>query len=233
MAAVSSSSSRTITSLRNPKEITIRTTNISIQYPNQHSQRLLFTHGRGSSLLCQPIYAVKSDLDTSVADMKDIGATLRKSKVVIESQDENTIQVRVDLSGKDTQKVFDDVLTNLARTAPAVPGFRKLKGGKTSNVPKDFLIRAIGEARVVKFVIQEIISTSMTEYVEQEKLKMKKEFKTIQSAEELEKLFEPGKPFGFNATMDFDKEESKEEIAPTTTTTTTPEEPGKPMGFNT
>lgn len=35
----------------------------------------------------------------------------------------------MELSGKETQIVFDKVLTNLARTAPPVPGFRRQKGG--------------------------------------------------------------------------------------------------------
>ena len=39
------------------------------------------------------------------------------------------IQVRVQLPGKTTQKVFDEALTILARDAPPVPGFRKSKGG--------------------------------------------------------------------------------------------------------
>lgn len=38
-------------------------------------------------------------------------------------------QVKVELPGKETQIVFDKVLTNLARTAPPVPGFRRQKGG--------------------------------------------------------------------------------------------------------
>ncbi|XP_065031032.1 uncharacterized protein LOC135653225 isoform X2 [Musa acuminata AAA Group] len=42
-------------------------------------------------------------------------------------------KVRVDLTGEETQKAFDIVLTNLARTAPPIPGFRRMKGGKTSN----------------------------------------------------------------------------------------------------
>ncbi|KAF9611748.1 hypothetical protein IFM89_034931 [Coptis chinensis] len=199
---------------------------------------LSFTHGRGLTGLSQPIYAVNNpDLDTSVTNMKDIGVTLRKAKVVVESCNDDTIQVRVDLTGKDTQKVFNDVLTNLARTAPAVPGFRRQKGernltscfascwglgahpGKTSNVPKDFLVKAIGEARVIKFVIQEIVSMTMTEYVEearsscslqkQEKLNVSKEFKTIQTPEELEQLFEPGNAFGFNATLTIEKVETE------------------------
>lgn len=39
-------------------------------------------------------------------------------------------QLRVDLTGDQTQKVFDRILINLGRTAPPVPGFRMQKGGK-------------------------------------------------------------------------------------------------------
>lgn len=39
------------------------------------------------------------------------------------------MQVRVQLPGKATQKVFDEALMFLARDAPPVPGFRKSKGG--------------------------------------------------------------------------------------------------------
>lgn len=38
-------------------------------------------------------------------------------------------QVRVDVTGEETGIVFEKVLTNLARTAPPVPGFRRQKGG--------------------------------------------------------------------------------------------------------
>lgn len=36
----------------------------------------------------------------------------------------------MDLTGDQTQKVFDRIVTNLGRTAPPVPGFRMQKGGK-------------------------------------------------------------------------------------------------------
>ena len=36
----------------------------------------------------------------------------------------------MDLSGEETQKAFDVVLSNLARSAPPLPGFRRQKGGK-------------------------------------------------------------------------------------------------------
>lgn len=35
----------------------------------------------------------------------------------------------MDLAGDETQKVFDKVLANLARSAPPIPGFRRTKGG--------------------------------------------------------------------------------------------------------
>jgi FKBP-type peptidyl-prolyl cis-trans isomerase (trigger factor) len=41
----------------------------------------------------------------------------------------NHVQVRVQVPGKATQKVFDEALVILARDAPPVPGFRKSKGG--------------------------------------------------------------------------------------------------------
>lgn len=35
----------------------------------------------------------------------------------------------MDLTGDATQRVFEKVLTNLARSAPPIPGFRREKGG--------------------------------------------------------------------------------------------------------
>lgn len=40
-----------------------------------------------------------------------------------------TCQLRVDVIGEETDRVFGQVLTNLARTAPPIPGFRRQKGG--------------------------------------------------------------------------------------------------------
>ncbi|XP_059434588.1 uncharacterized protein LOC132167595 [Corylus avellana] len=75
------------------------------------------------------ISASSSGLEASITDKKGNAITLKNAKIVIESQDENKIQVRVELTGDETQKVFDQVLTNLAREAPPIPGFRRQKGG--------------------------------------------------------------------------------------------------------
>ncbi|XP_048437689.1 uncharacterized protein LOC103946417 isoform X2 [Pyrus x bretschneideri] len=163
----------------------------------------------GHARLSSPIYAAAgSGLEASIGDAQGNLITLKTAKIVVESQDDNKIQVRVDLTGDDTQKVFDRVLTNLARTAPPVPGFRRQKGGKTSKVPKSFLLDILGKERVTKFVIQEIINSTMADYVNKENLTVKEnKVSTTQTAEELKLLFTPGNEFGFNATLELETSE--------------------------
>eukprot|EP00850_Spirogloea_muscicola_P020787 SM000226S07428 [mRNA] locus=s226:144240:147423:- [translate_table: standard] len=124
----------------------------------------------------------------------------------------NKIEVRVDISAKESQKIFDDVLVELGKSAPAVPGFRKSKGGKTSNVPKAVLLQMLGEQRVRSFVIDRIINSCLADYVEKEGINAKKDVKTRQSAEELTGAFEPGKAFGFDATIVLEEKEAAEAL---------------------
>uniref|UniRef100_A0A2C9V217 Trigger factor ribosome-binding bacterial domain-containing protein n=1 Tax=Manihot esculenta TaxID=3983 RepID=A0A2C9V217_MANES len=79
----------------------------------------------------QPLSAVGSGLEASITDPKDNAITLKNAEVVLESREENKIQLRVELPGDETQKVFDKVLIDLGRSAPPIPGFRKVKGGKS------------------------------------------------------------------------------------------------------
>ncbi|KAK7830768.1 trigger factor [Quercus suber] len=167
-------------------------------------------------------------LEASVTDQKGKTIKLKSAKIVIESQDENKMQIQVDLTGDETEKVFDQVLTNLARTAPPVPGFRRQKGGKilitlanvvqfhkwqTYNfpqVPKSFLLQMLGEERVTKFVIQEIVNSTMDDYVKNENLNVKdNKINTIQKVEELMSSFTPGKEFRFNAILELEGSEIK------------------------
>ncbi|KAJ7947459.1 Trigger factor like [Quillaja saponaria] len=167
-------------------------------------------NGTAQRLLNKPVSAVNSGLEASITDPNDNAVTLTDAKIVVESQDNNKIQIRVDLTGDQTQRVFDQVLTNLARTAPPVPGFRRQKGGKTSKVPKSFLIQIIGEERVTKFMIQEILNSTMVHYVKKENLNVKdKQISTIQTAEELKRSFNPGSEFGFNVLFELENSETK------------------------
>uniref|UniRef100_A0A453G5R9 Trigger factor ribosome-binding bacterial domain-containing protein n=1 Tax=Aegilops tauschii subsp. strangulata TaxID=200361 RepID=A0A453G5R9_AEGTS len=45
--------------------------------------------------------------------------------------------LRIELPGKETQKVFDAALTSLAKDAPPVPGFRRSKGDTKQHSPVD------------------------------------------------------------------------------------------------
>lgn len=165
-------------------------------------QSSLLSPGRVLKHFSWPLSAISSGLEASITDQKKNDMSLDNVKIVVESRDDDKIHVRVDMTGEETQKAFDDVLTNLARTAPPVPGFRRMKGGKTSNVPKTFLLQMLGKDRVTKFLIQEVVSITIGDFVRKEKLTVKSKFQTAQTAEELESAFSPGKEFGFNATME-------------------------------
>ncbi|KAJ6975758.1 hypothetical protein NC653_031552 [Populus alba x Populus x berolinensis] len=140
----------------------------------------------------KPISAVGSGMEASIAETNEKLIALKNVKIVIESQEEDKMQVRVDLNGDETQKVFNKALTDLARSAPPIPGFRREKGGKTTNVPREFLLQILGEDR--------------------ENLKVKEnKISTTQKAEELKKVFVPGNEFGFNAVLELEKPEAESE----------------------
>ncbi|XP_028074916.1 uncharacterized protein LOC114277245 isoform X4 [Camellia sinensis] len=82
----------------------------------------------GLRCLSKPISAVGSGLEVST-DPKDNAITIKNVKILVEYREDDKIQLRVDLTGNETQKVFDQVLTDLARSAPPIPGFRRQKGG--------------------------------------------------------------------------------------------------------
>ncbi|XP_042416766.1 uncharacterized protein LOC122005704 isoform X1 [Zingiber officinale] len=168
------------------------------------SQRLLFPYGRDSRNWPWSVHAVGPGLEASISNTSKNDLRLDDIKIVVQSRDNDKINLRVDLTGEETQKAFDAVLTNLAGTAPPVPGFRRKKGGKTSNVPKSFLLQMLGRDRVTKFCIQEVVSITIGDYVKKENLKVKSQFKTIQTSEELEAAFAPGNDFNFDAVVDID-----------------------------
>eukprot|EP00268_Persea_americana_P001140 TRINITY_DN10345_c0_g1_i3.p1 TRINITY_DN10345_c0_g1~~TRINITY_DN10345_c0_g1_i3.p1 ORF type:complete len:263 (+),score=44.41 TRINITY_DN10345_c0_g1_i3:84-791(+) len=186
----------------------------SVHDSQEGLSRRFLSHERDLNSLSWCTSAVGSGLESSITDPKEYDIQLKNVSVVVESRDDDKLHVRVDVMGEETQKAFDIVLTNLARTAPPIPGFRRTKGGKTSNVPKSFLLQILGRDRVTKFVIQEIVSSTMADYVQKENLKVKNKFNTTQTAEELKSAFAPGSEFGFNATVEFEESETEETISP-------------------
>ncbi|EMS68921.1 Trigger factor [Triticum urartu] len=110
-------------------------------------------------------------------------------------------QIRVTVSSKMTDSVFEKVLSKHIAAAQPLPGFRRLKGGKTPNVPKEVALHLIGPSKVTKAAIKKIINRAVAEYVEKENLDASKNLKVLQSYEELEATFEPGKEFCFDAAV--------------------------------
>ncbi|KAG6492633.1 hypothetical protein ZIOFF_047598 [Zingiber officinale] len=80
---------------------------------------------------CSILYSVwfGPGLEASISNTSKNDLRLDDIKIVVQSRDNDKINLRVDLTGEETQKAFDAVLTNLAGTAPPVPGFRRKKGG--------------------------------------------------------------------------------------------------------
>ncbi|KAK4387914.1 hypothetical protein Sango_2398000 [Sesamum angolense] len=126
-----------------------------------HSSRIKFTCSRsliycssskaGTRLLLKPISAVGSGLEASITDPKDNAISIKNVEIVVESKGDDKMQVRVDLTGKETEIVFEKTLRNLARTAPPVPGFRKKREDIKENLTvKDNKINTIQTAEELK-----------------------------------------------------------------------------------
>ncbi|CAN8315438.1 unnamed protein product [Cochlearia groenlandica] len=134
------------------------------------------------------------DVETST---KDESVSVTKVETAIS----NEVKVHVEVSGEKTQTIFNTVFEKMVAAAQPIPGFRRVKGGKTPNIPKDVLLEILGYSKVYRQVIKRLINSSIEDYVKQEDLKITKELAVEQSYEELEETFEPGESFGFDATI--------------------------------
>ncbi|KAG0544463.1 hypothetical protein BDA96_02G277000 [Sorghum bicolor] len=109
--------------------------------------------------------------------------------------------IKVNVSGTMTDSIFEKVFTKNVAAAQPLPGFRRMKGGKTPDIPKEVALHLIGPSKVKKETIKKIINSTVAEYVQKEGLTASKNLKVQQSYEELEAAFEPGKEFCFDATV--------------------------------
>ncbi|KAH7297060.1 hypothetical protein KP509_26G051300 [Ceratopteris richardii] len=126
-----------------------------------------------------------------------------EATITSEPYGEMQLKVSVSVTAVGTRNAFDYVLENLRKSAPPVQGFRRAKGGK-SVIPKDVLYQMLGPSRVDGFVVEEIVSSAVLEYVEKESFKVKKNFQTVQSNKELAAMFKAGKDFVFEAILDLE-----------------------------
>ncbi|KAK1356360.1 Trigger factor [Heracleum sosnowskyi] len=117
----------------------------------------------------------------------------------VSSQKEgNKLKICVEVFGARTQEIFDDVFSKMVAAAQPIPGFRRVKGGKTPDIPRDILLEVLGPSKVYKEVIKKVIDSAISEYVKKERLTVGKNVSVEQSFEDLEAIFEPGDSFQFD-----------------------------------
>ncbi|KMZ68762.1 hypothetical protein ZOSMA_22G00510 [Zostera marina] len=141
-----------------------------------------------------PTTVVLSDLEEDTSDEGGVVTT-----EINNSRDE--IKININVPGSETQSIFDTVFSKMVAAAQPIPGFRRVKGGKTVNIPKEILMHILGPSKVNKKCIKEIINSSVAEYVEKKGLRVSKDLRVEQSYEDLEAAFQPGKDLSFDANV--------------------------------
>ncbi|KAI4332026.1 hypothetical protein L6164_016967 [Bauhinia variegata] len=143
-----------------------------------------------------PSFAVLSDAQVSSVHFEEFFVSTT-------SINDRELKVSVEVSGPETQMIFDDVFKKMVAAAQPIPGLRRVKGGKTptENIPKEILLELLGPSKVYKEVIKKIINSTVAKFVEKENLKAGKDLRVEQSFEDLESTFEEGQKFCFDAVI--------------------------------
>ncbi|XP_050369799.1 uncharacterized protein LOC126787921 [Argentina anserina] len=136
------------------------------------------------------------DVEVSSTQSEDVSVDATTS-----GSDDGELKISVEVSGAKTQVIFDAVFDKMVAAAQPIPGFRRVKGGKTPNIPRDVLLEVLGPSKVYKQVIKKVINSTVAAYVEKESLKVSKDLRVEQSFEDLEASFEPGEEFCFDAVV--------------------------------
>ncbi|KAF5452565.1 hypothetical protein F2P56_027545 [Juglans regia] len=144
-----------------------------------------------------PVCAILSDVeDVEVSSQLD-DFSVTRSRV----SDARELMISVEVFGARTKAIFESVFDKMVAAAQPIPGFRRVKGGKTPNIPRDILLEVLGPSKVYKQVIMEVINSTIAEYVEKEGLKVGKDLRVEQSFEDLEVTFVAGEKFSFDAVI--------------------------------
>ncbi|XP_027918772.1 uncharacterized protein LOC114177567 isoform X2 [Vigna unguiculata] len=144
---------------------------------------------------CLPAAGVLSDAEISSNQFEDFSVS------VAETDDTRELKISVEVSGNKTQRIFDDVFKRMVAAAQPIPGFRRVKGGKTPDIPKNILLEVLGPSKVFKEVIKKIINSTVAEYVEKERLTVSTDLRVEQSFEDLESTFVEGEKFSFDVLL--------------------------------
>ncbi|XP_073135636.1 uncharacterized protein [Henckelia pumila] len=189
-----------------PKIITVSRQLEDVFIPYQWCKRKCFSLkvGYGAYQL-QERTTDKFSLQAVSPVVQDNGASSRSFEdftVTTSYTDEDyKLKITTEVSGTKTQEIFDDVFSKMVAAAQPIPGFRRVKGGKTPNIPKNILLEILGPSNVYEQVIKKVINVIVAEYVAKECLTVGKDLRVLQSVEDLEAQFEPGDIFRFDAVI--------------------------------
>ncbi|TYJ46051.1 hypothetical protein E1A91_A02G096000v1 [Gossypium mustelinum] len=164
-------------------------------FPPRIRYRILKFHGRHEYL--RPALAISSDVE-------DVGVSFQFEDFTVtpsSTEESRKLKIRVEVSGAKTRAIFNEVFDKMVADAQPIPGFRRVKGGKTPNIPREILLEVLGASNVYKQVITKVINSTVAEYVEKESLSVGKDLRVEQSIEDLEEIFEPDEIFSFHAVI--------------------------------
>ncbi|XP_073046553.1 uncharacterized protein [Primulina eburnea] len=189
-----------------PKIITSRRQFENVLIPYEWSKRRFFSRRLGyGAYQLQERTTNKFALQAVSPVVQDNGASTRSFEdftVTTFYTDEGyDLKITAEVSGTKTQHIFDDVFSKMVADAQPIPGFRRVKGGKTPNIPKNILLEILGPSNVYEQVIKKVLNVTIAEYVAKECLTVGKDLRVLQSFEELEAQFEPGEVFTFDAVI--------------------------------
>jgi trigger factor len=116
-------------------------------------------------------------------------------KVTQEKLPKSQIGLEIEIPAETTQKVYEKVVQNLARSAN-IPGFRKGK------VPRQILLQRLGPQRIKEAALEDLVQDGLKKAIEQESVEVLGNYKLISTYEELIGQFQPGEPLTFSASVD-------------------------------
>ncbi|XP_022733969.1 uncharacterized protein LOC111287590 isoform X2 [Durio zibethinus] len=131
-------------------------------FPPRIRYRALKSQGRERHVCLYTTHAVSSDVE-------DVGVSLQFEDFIVTAtgtKKSRELKIRVEVSGAKTRAIFNDVFDKMVAAAQPIPGFRRVKGGKTPNIPRDILLEVLGASKVYEQVITKVINSTVAEYVE-------------------------------------------------------------------
>lgn len=120
-------------------------------------------------------------------------------KVTQEKLPASQIGLEIEISPEISKQTYEQTIQKISRTAN-IPGFRKGK------VPRQVLLQRFGSAYIKATALEEMIQSSLTQAIEQEKLAAIGSPQLRSSFDELVQQYAPGESLTFSATVDVQPE---------------------------